>query len=1161
MFKKILLSLIAFYTVVGFLVVPLLLESQIPKSVAKSTNSNITIKDISLNPYLLELKISGVELRDEENNHLASFDSLYIDVKLLPLLKGVLHVKEINFKNPQISLLYDKDRTFNFANLVKESADDNSTAKSKNSLRVIVDSLSLSNGIIAYKDFSKPQKFEFIADAISFKLTDIDTKDFSSSGAKFRFNSNLQDGGEIDLRANILALNPFAVDGRVDIKDAKLYSIWKYIQDVLRVEVADGVFSFGATYNFNIDDINATHVDNIHLTLNDLRVKPKDANNDILTLKSLNISDASMKPMDYKVSVKSVVLDSMKVKVERDEKAEIDWVGYFKSDSSSNKELKKDDNATKWSVAIESVGLKKIAAIFHDKTIKPSLKTELNSLDAEIKNITLLGEEPIKYALDLVLNTSATCRFDGSLIHKNLLLDSYIKCANFDITHYNPYIDKIAQDKLKKYNIALKSATLGFDANLLLRDENLHVAGANFDIKSLSLSRRDNKEQLAEFKNFSLKNAALDTKTKELHVENISLDELALNISRAKDGTLNLDGLVEAKEEIKNEKSVKTAEVPYSVKLDSFDMNGAKLLFDDKSIQDNSKTIIDNINISAKNIDSKEKSWFDYALGLRVNSNGSISSNGSIKHTPLEQKGEFEFKNISLKEITPYLRESTFLRISDGYFSLKSKSSYKQKADKYKVTLEGSLSVENFFLHDTRDDSTVASFIKANLNSFKFDTLSNELNMDEILLESFYIDAQIDKNKTMNLAKLLREKKSHVEEKPSNKPPLSYKLLNLKVTNGSANFADYSLPLDFKTAIHGLNGNVYAISSAKEEVSYVEIDGGVDEYGSAKLKGSVEASNIKSYMDLLFSFRNLSLNNFSGYSAQFAGYKIDQGKFFLDLEYKIFDSQLLGKNSLIIKNIKLGDEIEDENITKLPLKFAVALLENSEGVIDINMPVEGDISKPDFKYGAMILKTFVNLIVKAVASPFKFLASAMGISGDNMDFVEFEASEAVLLASEREKLDNIAKMLQEKPKLSLIVASGFDAKVDKEAMQAKKLTQLILNENANGVGVSVNTVESICSKFLGNQNITLLKSEIEKKYQKELFKLEYQKALFEKCTQMQNVNDEELIALAKTRAETLTNYLIQTKNIEKSRVIKEETKARSDSKEQWVKSTLKIEIK
>jgi hypothetical protein len=178
-----------------------------------------------------------------------------------------------------------------------------------------------------------------------------------------------------------------------------------------------------------------------------------------------------------------------------------------------------------------------------------------------------------------------------------------------------------------------------------------------------------------------------------------------------------------------------------------------------------------------------------------------------------------------------------------------------------------------------------------------------------------------------------------------------------------------------------------------------------------------------------------------------------------------------------------------------------------------------------------------------------------------MDFVEFEASEAVLLASEREKLDNIAKMLQEKPKLSLIVASGFDAKVDKEAMQAKKLTQLILNENANGVGVSVNTVESICSKFLGNQNITLLKSEIEKKYQKELFKLEYQKALFEKCTQMQNVNDEELIALAKTRAETLTNYLIQTKNIEKSRVIKEETKARSDSKEQWVKSTLKIEIK
>ncbi len=1172
MFRKILLSLVALYTVVGFLVLPLILESQIPKSVASATNSQISIKNISLNPYLFKLKLLGVELKDYENNHLASFDSLYIDIKLLSLLKGAIHIKEIELKNPQISLLYDKDKRFNFENIAKESGDDeNSTTKTNTELpRVIVDNFTISKGSIKYEDFTKSKKFEFIVDAINFKLTDIDTNDFTSSSAKFRFNSNLQDGGEVDLRANIVGFKPFIIEGSADIKDAKLYSLWKFVQDSMKVEVADGAVSFGATYSFNVDDINATNIANLYLGVNDLRVKPKDKNSDILTLKSLNIKDANIEPMTHRVLVKDIFIDSLNANVERNADKKIDWSGYFESERALEKEVNssanRDSNATQWSVVVENFGVKKIGATFKDNTVKPSVVSKLNSLDAEITNITLLGREALNYSARLTLNDSAKCTIHGSLAHETLLLDGNVKCANFDITRYNPYINQIAKDNLKSYNIALNSALLGFDTDFLLRDKgegiDAKLDSANFDIKSLALSRIDNGEQLAEFKLFSIGGAKVDTKTKEIEVENISLDGLSLDLKKAKNGVLNIDGLVETKEAKKSAQSTKTPEAPYRISLGSFDINDAKLSYDDKSIEDSAKTTIDKINVSAKNIDSKEQSWFDYRVDLRVNSKGFISSKGSIKHTPLEQNGEFDIKGISLKELTPYLRESTFLKISDGNLNLKAKSSYREKSDSFRAILDGSLGINNFFLHDTRDGSTIASFIKADLNSFKFDTLTNELNMDEVLLDSFYIDAQIDKNKTMNLAKLLREKAEDKKpQEPSNRAPLSYKLLNLKVANGSANFADYSLPLDFKTSIHSLNGNVYAISSSGGEISYVDIEGGVDEYGSTRLKGSVEPSNFKSYMDLNFNFRNLSLNNFSGYSAQFAGYKIEEGKLFLDLEYKIYDSQLLGKNSLVIKKIKLGDEIEDENITKLPLKFAVALLEDSEGVIDINMPVEGDVSKPDFKYGAMILKTFVNLIVKAVASPFKFLASAMGISGDEMEFVEFEASQSTLLASEREKLDTVAKMLQEKPKLSLGIAGGFDIKRDTEALQAKKLTELILSQSSSDRGVSIRGVEFICSKAIGSQNIGLLKSEIEKKYPQELFATEYQKALFQKCTQMQSVSAQELKELGEERAKILSNYLIQTKNIEASRVVLQETKARDDSKEKWIKSSLKIEIR
>ncbi len=369
------------------------------------------------------------------------------------------------------------------------------------------------------------------------------------------------------------------------------------------------------------------------------------------------------------------------------------------------------------------------------------------------------------------------------------------------------------------------------------------------------------------------------------------------------------------------------------------------------------------------------------------------------------------------------------------------------------------------------------------------------------------------------------------------------------------------MPIDFKTHIHDLNGDVYAISNNKGEVSYVDIDGEVDEYGSTKLNGSVETSDFKSYTDLSFNFRNLSLDSFSGYSAQFAGYKINKGKFFLDLEYKIHNSELLGKNSLIIRNIELGDEIEDENITKLPLGFAVALLEDTEGVIDINMPVEGDLSKPDFKYGAMILKTFVNLITKAVTAPFRFLGEAMGISGDDLKSIEFEASEFLLLPPEREKLDNVALMLLKKPKLSLGVTGGYDGIKDKKAIQSKKLTLEILKKSDNKNIVTIKILESICGETLGKERLKAIRGDAEKRYEKELFKSEYQKELLAACAEAQSVSPEELKELADKRAKTIAEYLINVKSIDASRVLLHEAKEMSGADDKWVESALEIEVK
>jgi len=281
--------------------------------------------------------------------------------------------------------------------------------------------------------------------------------------------------------------------------------------------------------------------------------------------------------------------------------------------------------------------------------------------------------------------------------------------------------------------------------------------------------------------------------------------------------------------------------------------------------------------------------------------------------------------------------------------------------------------------------------------------------VDEVNVEAFFVNAMIDENKTMNFAKLMKKSDGNEsntsnievkEEDLNNSFPV--RIVKINYALGSAKFTDYSIPLKFKTHIHDLNGVVYSVSNTPGDTTYVDISGEVDAYGSTRLKGSIDSFNPKAYTDMDFNFKNLELNSFTGYSASFAGHEIDSGKLYLDLGYDILDSELQSKNEVVIKQIKLGKEVEDENVTKLPLGFVIGLLEDNDGIIDINMPVEGNLDEPDFKYGKLVLQTIGNIITKAVTSPFKFLGSVMGIDGEALEYISFVPASTLISPPERE---------------------------------------------------------------------------------------------------------------------------------------------------------------
>ncbi|MDA3908940.1 MAG: DUF748 domain-containing protein [Sulfurimonas sp.] len=1189
--QKIIIYLLSVYAILGFIVLPLVLKSQLVEIVQKETHAKLSLDSVFFNPFIFSLKLHGIKLTDADDIHLVSLKSILINLEPHSLFNATIHIKNIALQEPKISLVYKKDKSINLASIVKtkEEVVKEESDSEFEMPRILLDSVAIIDGKVNYEDYTHKTPFEFSFGRIGFELIDIDTKDFNSSDASIRFYTALGDGGFFDLKSEVLGFKPFKVRGSVDFEASKLYTQWKYMQDALNLEVADGKIAFSAQYYFDLDNLEATTIDNISASIDNLRIKPKSKYKDVLNLEHFLVSGVSVKPMLQDVHIKKIVLDSLHVKVKRNKAKEIDWLEYIKtnfaeSNATTETELEVKQVSKPWKVVIDDIALEKIKVDFADNGVRPNVTTKLNDLNLYVKNVTLAGEEPFSYKMDLRLNEKFVCNSSGDVKHKVLNVKSYTKCSDFDIVRFRPYIDEVARDALRVYNVKLLRATVGFDANVsvLALEEamQISVSEANLNLSKLAINKRSTGERLVDFTNFDVNNLSLDTKAKAVNIEKTILKSLNIRTGLYKNGKLNVDNLVVTKKGKKSNrvksKKVKSVDEPqYRVKLKHFALQSARVSFSDKTLKPALNTKLDRIYLNAYNIDSKEKTWLNYNLSARLNSKGYAKAKGKLRHTPLRQKGTFNLKKISLKEFSPYIEKDLYLELNDGFVNLKSKVEYAKSSKTADLKVNGRLDVDEFFLNDSRDDSTLLSFNNMALKSFDYEMFPSRAFVNELDINGFYVNALIDETKTMNFATLSKVPKVQsdanatkvAQSEDDNATKFPFKIMKLNVASGSAKFADLSLPLQFRTDIHDLNGVVYSISSQPGEVSYVDIVGEIDKYGSTKLLGSIDSSNPKLYTDIGFNFRNLELNSLSGYSASFSGYKIDSGKLFLDLGYEILDSEMSGKNSIIVKNIELGDEQKDENTSSLPLGFAIALLEDSDGVIDINMPVAGNVDAPDFKYGALVWKTFGNLIIKAVASPFKFLGSIMGLDGEELEFVEFEPGLMTILPPEKEKLDNIAKLMLKRPKISLNIVPQYDEVQDTWILKQQKLIVMVMkksgikNKKEQQNSMNIDLLEDIYEELAPKKKVSDIEKALKKTYKGDALERTYQSVLIKETTQMQVVTPQELQVLANKRAKQLKEYIVNQRGINVNKVSIKKAQNVQEQKESWVRTKMEIEVK
>lgn len=564
-----------------------------------------------------------------------------------------------------------------------------------------------------------------------------------------------------------------------------------------------------------------------------------------------------------------------------------------------------------------------------------------------------------------------------------------------------------------KMPIDVVDGTLSFAFNYALNINDLNatkLSQVHAQVNGLRVISKRQKETLLDIGSFNLSDATVWPMRKVAEVNAVKLEGLELQASRSKSGSIDwIDYIEQIKKAFPLDEN--ETKIPWTYAIDKVELKQSKVNFTDELPVHVVHINIDNLWLKVNGFSSDKKAIMVIESTARINQKSLLSVHSQLRREALQSKGELELTHFSLPLIDPYIESTSNAALRRGDLNIKGDYAYTPSA----ISIQGKIGLNDWIVNDRRDSSVLLGWSRIGVTPFLYVYPDNRLKISQLVVDGLYTNTQIDQNKTFNYATLRKTKATPASN------PFGIDIAKLVIKNSSATFSDLSLPLPFKTYIHDLKGEALGISTTKDVTTLVHLSGGVDQYGLAKINGSLNTKDPKSFTDIKVIFENLELKHYAPYSLKFLGYKIANGKLFLNLGYKVNDGKLEGKNQIVIKQIELGEE--KVGGSPWPMRLVTALLEDGEGVIDIDLPIQGDVNKPDFKYGKVVWQAIENILTKAVTSPFQLLSSSMGISSsdDPVFSVLFEPGKDELSPPVREQLDKLAAMMIKRPKLTLKV--------------------------------------------------------------------------------------------------------------------------------------------
>ncbi|KVT49939.1 DUF748 domain-containing protein [Burkholderia ubonensis] len=1107
------LIFLVLFGLLGFFAAPPLIRHIAEQQLSRQLDRPATIQRIALNPYTLNLEADGIHLGERGGQgDFIDIGKLVVRPSWTSLFRGAPIVNEIRVDAPRFHVVRHDAQRFNFTDLIEKFS--TPSKPEGKPTHFSVSNIQINDGRIDFDDRLLNEKhvvdnwtlgIPYIATLPS--KTDI----FVQPKLRLRL-----DGSPIAIEGRT---KPFAQsrESEIALKFDKLDvpQLISYVPAKLPVAVTSGLLSSNLKLNFVMSGATPALRVSGTVDLNDAKVTSA-ASEPLFAARGVHVAAAGLEPLRNALHFDEIRVDQPVVDLARDRQGvlNVEKLAAHPAAASNAKAPSAASGVAVPAAASAAQAASGAAAPVETKTPPldltirhfaidggtinlddrvPATPTTLSltKLAATLDGFTLQGNTPAKYTLSTSLARGGDVKAEGAFSVAAKQADAKLTVDALALPALQPYLGEATRARVLDGTLG---ATLNAKADWGKTPLDAQVADSEVSLKSLKLAAPDAKAPAIVLPDASAKIAKVDLATRTAQIASVDASGLALDVTRLKDGTIDLAALASAEQKALPARTVarkaQAAAPSWHYRIDALNVKDAAANYTDLSTPRPVKLAIKPLALSVQKISDDLTKPLPFELKATLNRKGSLNVSGDVTAQPLKLGLKIDGNRLDAAAFEPYFGSALNATVASALLNANGNLAFAQANGATRASYRGDAALVDVRMLDKATSDPFAGWRSLALSNLKatYDEKGTDVDAARVTFSNFYGRVLLDAQGRLNLKDIVAKESGPaqsltrdtskgepapaaasaavaqqasapaaasastvVKAAPPPQNPVRVHFGEFVLQNGRVNYTDNFIKPNYTANLVAIKGTIGAFGTDSTTSAPVDVAANLAGNGPITIKGTVNPLIAKPALDLTATAHDIELTNLTPYSAKYAGYPITKGKLNVDLHYQLANDQLSANNHIFIDQLTFGDHVENDTATKLPVKLAISLLKNSRGEIDVSLPVSGSLSNPEFSVGGLIWRAVLNLIAKAVTSPFTLLAHAFGGGGEELGYVEFAPGSDELADAQQKKLDTVVKMLNEKASIRLDLIGRVDPDKDTPGLRETYVDRLVRQQKLKDV--------------------------------------------------------------------------------------------------------------